>query len=233
MDDLNLAGGRGLPSEPKETTRVQRILRLFQGMVAFIVILGLIHFSGIYQYLFYQRTPENVSEGNLESVLDAEAISLPLTVFILRNDGNFGSRRSEEDVRRMVFNASRIWHQANIELRVGKLAVLETSDKDLDVFLKTPGPFIRGFDGYDNKTINVFLVRTLGGVNGISFGGLRAVAIADYTSVYDFRALAHEVGHVLGLDHTEDTSLLMYQGANGFKLSLGEIIRAREAATDF
>ena len=68
----------------------------------------------------------------------------------------------------------------------------------------------------------------------MAFGGLRSVAIADYTTVYDFRALAHEIGHLLGLSHVPvDRNLLMYQGANGSELSLEEIMRAREIAPRF
>ena len=69
---------------------------------------------------------------------------------------------------------------------------------------------------------------------GIAFGGLYSVAVADYTTVYDFRALAHEVGHVLGLHHVSGSrGQLMYRGANGFKLSLEEIERARLKAQEF
>lgn len=53
---------------------------------------------------------------------------------------------------------------------------------------------------------------------------------ADLTTVPDFRVLAHEIGHVLNLKHTDQSrARLMYQGANGFDLALDEIKTAREA----
>ena len=89
-------------------------------------------------------------------------------------------------------------------------------------------------DAFSPATINVFLVGNLGGINGISFGGLSSVAVADYTTVYDFRALAHEVGHTLGLSHVPEVrGRLMYQGANGSLLSSKEIQRARIGAQTF
>ncbi|MCH7911244.1 MAG: zinc metallopeptidase [Candidatus Hydrogenedentes bacterium] len=50
---------------------------------------------------------------------------------------------------------------------------------------------------FNRSNINVFLLGNLKGINGISFTGSNAVALADYTTVYDFRALAHEVGHAI------------------------------------
>ena len=60
------------------------------------------------------------------------------------------------------------------------------------------------------------------------------MAVADYTTVYDFRVLAHEIGHLLGLSHVPvDRNRLMYQGANGSELSLEEIMRSLEIVTRF
>ena len=74
--------------------------------------------------------------------------------------------------------------------------------------------FVQKLDEYNRDDINVLLVSNLQGINGISYGGLRTISIADKTTVYDFRALAHEIGHQLGLDHRDDDDLrLMTQGA--------------------
>ena len=89
--------------------------------------------------------------------------------------------------------------------------------------------------GFDEATINVFLVGNLGGINGIAFGGLNSVAVADYTTVYDFRALAHEIGHILGLHHLLGSKgqLMVYKDIHEKKLRIAmadEFDRLKEAA---
>ena len=60
------------------------------------------------------------------------------------------------------------------------------------------------------------------------------MAVADYTTVHDFRTLAHEIGHILSLDHVRaDNQRLMNSGANGTILSIDEITRARSRAETF
>ena len=99
---------------------------------------------------------------------------------------------------------------------------------------QNPRAVINNLQNFDLESINVLLVGNLGGINGVSFGGLNTVAVADYTTVFDFRALAHEVGHSLGLSHVSKSSgQLMYQGANGFNISIEEIETARVGTERF
>tara|TARA_Y100000310_G_scaffold289850_1_gene316529 strand:- start:1030 stop:1725 length:696 start_codon:yes stop_codon:yes gene_type:complete len=209
------------------------LFRIFQGVIALLVLFGFLYLSGLYQYFFFQRTPLSVQQERVESAIDAERITVPLTVFVLQNSETNGSKRTEPEVLALVEKASQIWEQASIGLTVRDIHILERSDKEIDLLLDSSYLFFQGVEELDTSAINVFLTANLRGVNGLAFSGFLAIAIADYTSVYDFRVLAHEVGHILGLNHIESPGQLMYQGANGFELSLQEILRAREKAARF
>ena len=207
--------------------------QVLRGVVALVVISGLLYISGIYQFFIYQRTPPSLNQAEIVSRVDAQTLSIPLTIFIITGNESYGSIRSEENALHLVENASRIWDQAGITLTIKNIYTISKSDVEMKIFSDTPAVFIQNIDEFDEATINVFLVGNLGGINGIAFSGLYSVAVADYTTVYDFRALAHEVGHMLGLNHVEGSrGQLMYRGANGFNLSLVEIERARLKARE-
>ena len=207
--------------------------QVLRGVVALAVISGLLYISGMYQFFIYQRTPPSLNQAEIVSRVDAQTLSIPLTIFIITGNESYGSIRSEENALHLVENASRIWDQAGITLTIKNIYTISKSDVEMKIFSDTPAVFIQNIDEFDEATINVFLVGNLGGINGIAFSGLYSVAVADYTTVYDFRALAHEVGHILGLDHVSGSrGQLMYRGANGFNLSLVEIDRARLKARE-
>jgi len=220
--------------EQRAPTGREIILQYVRGVVALVTILGLLYISGVYQSFLYQRTPSTAEQERVESIFDAEMIILPLRVFVFSNDESLGSLRSREDVERLVLNAGVVWDQADIKLGIENLFFLEASDPEIETFLRNPGAFIVSLPDYNSGIISVFLARSLGGLNGIAFGGLRAIAVADFTTVYDFRAFAHEIGHVLHLNHTPlDRGRLMFRGANGVSLTPGEIIQARRTALNF
>ena len=209
------------------------VFRIAKGLVALVVLLGFVYLSGFDQYFLYQRTSPQVQQESVVSAVDAERIFVPLSVFILRNDEDNGSKRTKENVISLVKKASQIWEQANSELTIKDIREVKKSDEEIALLLDDTRVFLERIRGYDPFAINVFLTEKLRGINGIAFGGLLSVAVADYTTVFDFRALAHEVGHMLGLNHVKNAGRLMHQGANGFELSLQEVLRAREGASRF
>ena len=217
----------------EEISEPSVLSRILKGLIALAVLVGFVYLSGLDQYFFYQRTPVKVMQESVVSAIDAEEILVPLSLFILRNDEDNGSKRTKENVENLVKKASQIWEQANIELEIRTIEELERTDEEIALLLDATRVFLGGVEGYDHSAINVFLTEKLRGINGLAFGGLLSIAVADYTTVFDFRVLAHEVGHVLGLDHIQNPQRLMHKGANGFKLSLEEVLRAREGALRF
>ena len=222
------------PEEDQAETLWDHIRTLLKAGVALIAILGMVHLSGLYQYFVYQRTPQVIEQEPVETLLSAEKMAVPLTVFIIRNDEILGSLRTRADVDRLTSNASVIWQQADIDLEIESITEIVLSDGEIQTLLDYPRTITFVSDQYNKKGINVFLVSSLQGINGVAFGGMHSVFVADFTTVVDFRVLAHEVGHVLGLGHiSTDKRRLMYRGSNGFALTLPEVMTARARAFEF
>ncbi len=217
----------------QELTFKQKIWRWVRGSIALLAVIGIIYISGIYQLFFYQRTPTTIKQQPITSILNQATIRLPLNIYILQGDGA-GSERESNDIQGLVVNASNIWQQADIELNINNIETLEVDEAGFDLFAREPYSFITNLDNLDEQVINIFLVDTLGGYNGVAYTGIESIALADYTAGFDFRTLAHEIGHVLGLDHIKaDKGQLMYQGASGIELTDEEIVKARATAAEF
>lgn len=218
----------------KELTLKQKVWQWTRVIIGLLAIVGIIYISGVYQYFFYKRTPTSIKQQPITSVLNQATIRLPLNIYILQGSTPGGSGRNFEDIRGLVTNASNIWQQADIELYIDNMGVLEVDEAGFDLFASQPYSFINSLDNLDENVINIFLIETLGGYNGMAYTGIESIALADYTAGFDFRTLAHEVGHVLGLLHIKvDKSQLMYQGATGIELSDEEIEMARGKAEEF
>lgn len=203
-----------------------------QRIMAFAIVLGLIYISGIHQYALLRRTPSDIQQMPIASLVNAEAIDLPLNVIVIRSDQPGGSNRTQDEIDSILENAEKIWKQANIQFDIQNIQEIKLTADQLFSFKNTPNSFITSLSVYNPRYINVFLIGVLGGdVNGLSYGGTTAVSVADYTSNFDFRTLAHEVGHQLHLPHTPlNRQRLMYRGANGFELTVEEAISARTIA---
>ena len=197
-------------------------------IVTLIALGGILYLSGGYQYFFFHRTPFGAEQTLVPSKIQAPAITIPVIVHIL--SGAVGSERTEQDAERLVENANRIWNQANITFALADFLYPEVTNDDLRRFEHDPYGFIANSATEVPGAVNLYLTPTLSGVNGLAYGGTSAIAVADYTSTLDYRTLAHEFGHFLGLPHVANPKSLMSSGATGVELSLEEITQARQVA---
>ncbi len=200
-----------------------------KAIVALMIITGLLYFSGIYQGTLFQSTPPSAQPQELPVLVNGEVKTLPLSVVsVIGADSNKDRVKSREEIEPLVDKASRIWDQARIDLELESYATLEMEQRRITEFLYSPDFLLEELPAEKRRGVVVFLVHSLNGINGVAFVGGRTVAVAEFTSVYNFRVLAHEVGHILGLDHVRESGRLMSTDASGAKLIREEAIQARE-----
>jgi len=148
----------------------------------------------------------------------------------VKNSGFVSTQRSNDNIRALFQKSQENWDQARIVFDI------ELQETKLDDALQKAvasqqfGKLLPSLPA-DDSALHIFFVQTLGGPNGIAIGPSLAL-VSDRTTVNDFRATAHEIGHLLGLGHTSpDRSRLLFRGTNGTKLISDEIVTSRMRAS--
>jgi len=180
--------------------------------------------------MFY-KTDSNTNERGIfflsfSSELPMSTIRIPVILHIVSGEGATASGRDVGNVTNLFERSREIWRQAHIEFDA-EIKEAKLGAKEQEALHSGSIEPLRAL--VEKNAVNVFFVRTLNGINGIAVNPNIAV-IADRTTVNDFRATAHEIGHLLGLSHVSDGSFLMFQGANGTLISEEEAKRARAFA---
>jgi hypothetical protein len=162
---------------------------------------------------------------------------VPISVYIVdATNGSMSSGHSAEELEPIFDRANEIWAPAASNLKVQSIQRLILPSEVVQAISEGDfGPFFDGvgrdFSIPDPSLINAFYAREIGGPNGIVPFGLRLFFVADEPSVHHERVTSHEIGHILGLNHTlEDADRLMFPGTNGMNLAEEEIVVARYVA---
>ncbi len=214
------------PEPVREPSTLQRVARI---LVALLFIGAMLYLGGIYQFARFQTTPAETSAGDYSTLIDASERSIPTTVFVLTNEGQMDENRVDQ----LVSNANEILKQAAVQLEPVEVSTvnIEETNQPGPELVNSPERLRDYLPELSEDRLHVVVTETLGGINGIAFSGRQVVAVAEYTTGFDFRVLAHEVGHALSLSHVSDKSNLMNSGSNGTDLTRSQAVKANEAAS--
>ncbi len=214
-DDLN----REIEGEDDENL----IFKVIKAVLALLLVFLMVYFSGLHEYFFFRETPTHVTVSEMEKIVNVERVEVPVYVSVVK-DEVFGSERSSENIISMIENSSMILSQGGIDLEIKKIRKKNLTRDDASQLLRG------NFELIDTTQdgVNIILVKTLGGLNGIAYPGKNIVIIPDYIAGRDYRTLSHELGHVFGLGHQEEGKYVMSQGATGLLFSKEEVIKMRE-----
>lgn len=183
-------------------------------------------------YLSYS-TPIDSDLAEKEVNNTYSKIVIPTDAYIVRfEDEAISSVRTEDNVKEMFEKANQIWNPANLEFDLENLNTLTLEDSS--IYYDTDRYNLRfiNTEFHNPNRINVYFFRTIGSPNGRAFSN-NVLVVADKTTVREFRTLAHEFGHELGLSHVSEPFRLMASGTNGFELTTEEITNARFSAERF
>ena len=201
-------------------------MKIMRKKISLFFILIIVIFIGIN---FFQN--KQISSNNINEI--SEQIIIPVRVHIIADDsGVYTSSRNEENIVSLLEKSNRIWNQANIYFQLEEIVITNVDFRTISNVINGNGFEISTNKNFADDKINLFLVQNLNNINGLALGNINSVFVSDYTTVNDFRTTAHELGHILGLNHVIPQNRLLARGKNGEILVSEEIFIARRNAAN-
>jgi len=161
---------------------------------------------------------------------DSEDIIISVTAHILNDPEDLiSSKRDEKNILELFESVNEIWSQARIKVEVKEVIIDNVASDIISKIYGREGEISSLLRSFDEESFNAVFASNID-VNGVAFVGLDFFMVNDRTTVHDFRAASHEIGHLLGLQHVPERNMLMFQGSNGMLLSEEEIEFARQNA---
>jgi hypothetical protein len=217
-----------LPEPIQERSWYQRWARR---LVAFVFVLATFFlFGGIYQLSLVQQTPEDTPPGTYTTLVDEPKRDIPTSVYVLKEEGD-----EHKNIDKLLAKANAILKQAAVRLSLQQTETIsaESLSKKGKRIAGSPAALRDQLPSLDPNYLNIVVTSGLTGVNGVAFVGRDVVAVAEYNATFDFRVLAHEVGHILSLRHTPDRRNLMRSGGFGTQLNQKQALQAYQEAGRF
>jgi len=188
-------------------------------VIGVVFIFAMLFLGGIYQFGLFQQTPASTPAGQYQPAVDKQTLSIPATVYVL--DQASQNTPPATTTKRLIERTNAVLTQARVQLSPATTTVIRTDDLQSSTGRLTASPdtLKNQLPALRSDRLHIIVSRGLGGLNGVAFPGQRVVAVSEYTTSFDFRVLAHEVGHILSLDHVDNKANLMFSGSSGTQLT--------------